>query len=163
MQKMMLFTGDTQLDHLAKAVSCGHTGSPGRRREALVGLDPTVPLLILGELIFNTRAENYPSPSQQNVFRGITQCSVQLGNAAPCVGHALVTHHLLCVHTWATTGEEKALYKHWKKQTAFCPAPSQCNELHQLSLLRKGSDIFGPLGMKVPDSGDQNTIPAAIV
>lgn len=61
---------------LQRAVSCGHTGNPGRRREAVVGLDPTVPPLILGELMFNTAAENYPSPSRQQVFRGITQCFV---------------------------------------------------------------------------------------
>lgn len=144
---------------LQRAVSCGHTGSPGRRREALLRLDPTVPLLILEGLMFNSTAENYPSPCQQQVFRGITQCFVLL----PVWDIPRSTHHLLCAHPWATAAEEKVLYRHWEKQTALCPAPFQFNELHQLRLLRKASDIFGPLGMKVPNSGDQNTIPAAIV
>lgn len=116
--------------------------------------------------MFNTTAENYPSLSQQQVCSGASLSALsclQLGNAAPRVGHTLVHTSPLCVHPWATAGEEKALYKHWEKQTALCPAPFQFNELHQLSLLRKGSDIFGPLGMKVPDPGDQNTILAAIV
>lgn len=147
---------------LQRAVSCGHTGNQGRRREAVVGLDPTVPPLILGELMFNTAAENYPSPSRQQVFRGITQCFVPppAGKRCSLCGTCPGPHITFSVRTLGQPQEQK---KHWEKQTALCPAPFQFSELHQLSLLRKGSDIFGPLGMKVPDSGDQNTIPAAIV
>lgn len=93
---------------LQRAVSCGHTGNPDRRREALVGLDPTVPSLILGELMFNTTDENYPSLSQQQVCSGASLSALsclQLGNAAPRVGHTLVHTSPLCVHPWATAGE----------------------------------------------------------
>lgn len=67
------------------------------------------------------------------------------------------------VRPWATAGAEKALCRHWEKQTAFCTAAFQFADVHQLSLQRKGSEFFGPLGMKVPNSGDQNTILGAIV
>lgn len=57
----------------------------------------------------------------------------------------------------------KALYRHREKQTTFYPAAFQFSDIHQLSLQRKGSDFFSPLGMKVLSSGEQNTIPAPIV
>ena len=91
----------------------------------------------------------YPGPH-------ITFCSARADQAGK-------SHNSPCVRPWATAGAEKALYGHREKQTASCTAAFRFTDVHQLSLQRKGSDFFGPLGMKVPDSGDQNTIPAAIV
>lgn len=82
-----------------------------RRREALVGLDPTAPWLILGELMFNTTAENYPSPSQQQVLRGITQFSVlpAAGECCSLCGTCPAPHITFCVMPTplATAAEEK--------------------------------------------------------
>lgn len=59
------------------------------------------------------------------------------------------SHNTLCVHPRATAGAEKALYGHREKQTAFCTAAFQFTNIHQLSLQRKASNFFSPLGMKV--------------
>lgn len=97
---------------LQRAVSCGHTGIPDRRREALVGLDPTVPSLILGKLMVNTTAENYPSPSQQQVFRGITQCFVlaPAGECCSLCGTYPGPHITFCVCTLGQLQEKKKLF-----------------------------------------------------
>lgn len=91
---------------LQRAVLCGHAGIPDRRREAL---DPTAPSLILGELMFNTTAENYLSPSQQQVFRGITQCFVLLpaGECCSQCGTYPDPHITFCVCTLVQLQEKK--------------------------------------------------------
>lgn len=62
-----------------------------------------------------------------------------------------VPQHPQRVHSWATTGAEKALYGHWQKQAAFCTAAFQFADIHWLRLWRRGSDFFGSLRMKAPD------------